>query len=119
VGSGTTDLLGIGAIVSLLPIGFLLRMAFWLGIVVLVLFSAPRSYEPSDTVQFGGKTHQPSNARSAHGAISAATSPQQTSQDTLTAQDRAALWRGSAGNRRPQPADEGARTPGNRRGRPF
>jgi hypothetical protein len=37
----TPDILGFGAIVSLLPLGFLLRLAFWLGIVILLLPPAP------------------------------------------------------------------------------
>jgi hypothetical protein len=41
----TPDILGLGAIVSLLPIGFLLRLAFWLGIVVLL----PHRLHPNDS----------------------------------------------------------------------
>jgi hypothetical protein len=36
---GVPAMLGIGAIISLLPIGFYLRLAFWLVIVILLLSS--------------------------------------------------------------------------------
>jgi hypothetical protein len=86
------NILGLTAIISLLPLGFLLRLAFWLGIVVLLLASAPSPQVPLKMFQLGNETQTPS--RTQGGAFSSATL-QQPSHGTLTTEDLAVPWRGA------------------------
>jgi hypothetical protein len=87
------NILGLAAIISLLPLGFLFRLAFWLGIVVLLLASAPSPQVPLKMFQLGNETQTPSRPQG--GAFSSATLQQRPSHGTLTAEDLAVPWRGA------------------------